>query len=261
MAKPSSWSANQAGVDPAWQWAWDDLVAALPLWEGSGTTVHEYIGNTDSTLQGGAAWETMTDGDGAVRFTATGEYVNVPIGVSPTTFTIIAVVEIVGTNLADETNIVTMSNDGGNSPSEYSGGLFIQTTGALRAYGYDGTQRFANGSTVLSTGTTYVLGITWNEAGGLKGWVDGVNDGTVATVDAHYTSWSSGPVLHLGGATSDTTSAPNHRIAAVSMWDVRLTDEQIEDIAADPWGMYTQAAGGGGGLQPFGLHQIMNGAR
>jgi len=187
----------------------------LPLGNGSALNLNDATANGNNFT--GTNTPTAAAGliDGAMGLlSASAQYATeaTPSLTNLTTETYLATVK--ATSLPNAYNAVLSKTNG----AEYSQ-LFVKSDGTLAIY-LDGTTGSSNydgtGSHTLSTGTFYRIGLTYDPAGGLIGYVGGASDGTgTAEGDLNSNSGS----LQVGNDSNTAGRNWNGSIGDVQVWD------------------------------------------
>lgn len=184
---------NVGGL-PYADWHFDDA---------SGTNAADSSGNGSTlVLSGSPAW-----GTGTLIFDGTDDRGQVLLNFSGPYGTLAARVKITAYP-ANQCMIAGFSNNGSDPTSEFSTVLGIDSSGHVVGYVYDGGAKRAVSSTAISLNTWTDIGVTFTDGGEIFPYVAGVQDGEPVPIGSQYNSWSSGPIIKVGGSTGGTgTSA------------------------------------------------------
>lgn len=177
------------------------LVAYYAFNDGSGVNATDSSGNSRTlALSGTPAWTTAGRLGGALILDGIDDRAqgNMPFA---TTSTLAAWVKFSAFPI-NQCLIFGYSQI--NEPSaEFSTVLGIDATGHVLAYCFDGgTKRLASAG-VISLGTWYHIAATFSNGVAQIVYINGVAQGSLA-IGTQYNSWSSGPVIKIGGSTGGT---------------------------------------------------------
>ena len=157
----------------------------------------------------------------ALRFDGVDDSVRLPLTNRPTAYTLEAWVkpEAIGAmSIAAATD--------GDPLTTYSRQLRLTAGGAFEHYLWDGTARTVTGTTVAQTGRWYHVCGTATNSGPMRLYVNGVEEGTAATIGTTSTARTN---VVLGGATGGGFGPFAGWIDEVRTWTVVRTPTEIQD--------------------------------
>ncbi len=197
--------------------------------EGSGTTAHDIANGLDLTLSGTPAW-------GSGYLTLDGSNDRGQSGTVPYqgTTTVLAKIRLLAYP-ANQALLLAFSQT--NEPSaEYSTIVGFGSSGHLIGYAYDGSTRKATSSSTLSLNTWYDIAVTFENLNGISLYINNSStaDGT-QVLGTQYNSWSSGPVIKVGGSTggsgtNDFNNFLHADIADLQVFDHILIGSEIQAV-------------------------------
>jgi len=217
------------------------LVGYWPLNDGSGLTVGDFGGNNKliGNISGNVAWTTGRVGP-ALKFTSgTGLSSSVRIATSSYVSSLSTIAQsftcwVNGTSFPNAYNTVVTTNGLAGDVNLYFA-ILVKSTGKLAMYltqtngtaiSYDGT-----GTNTLVAGTWYHLAMTFTTAIGLKGYLNGVQDGATATTGVNNKLGSLS--LQIGGYSPEYNDRGfNGKIDDVRLYNRALTAAEVNQLYA-----------------------------
>lgn len=135
--------------------------------------------------------------------------------------------EVIWLRPVDATPAATSALSGfqeSGDPGTHEKQLALLTNGHLRAYIYDGTTRFAEGTTVLSNDTWHLAGLTHDiGATTLRIFLDGVEEGSNGSASASFNYTA--PDFYAG--IRGSSDGFNGRLAWATCWSVQLAANEM----------------------------------
>lgn len=166
------------------------------------------------------------------------DYVVIANGHELTTFSQMAVITV--RSLAAIQMVSNVAETPGSTTFDRA--WYVETTGLVRWYWFDGAGRDLLGARALSVGQTYVLAAT-SRANDHAIYVNGVPDASTTTGGAAYTGYATPEITLLMGRDRDafqrTSSSTLH---AFCVWDRILSSAEIYSLGVDPWRLFTAAS-------------------
>jgi hypothetical protein len=164
----------------------NSFLAVYHLKDGTTLSVADSTGSNNGTNAGATATTGQIDGGGGF-VSASSQHISVPSGPNPAAITLSCWVN--ATTLPNTYNSTINQGASGTDRT----GIFVKSNGKLYCIAqssYDGT-----GSHTLSTGTSYLLHLTYdNSGGGLIGYVNAASDGTAGAIGALATLGLAGEI-------------------------------------------------------------------
>lgn len=192
---------------------WSNYLGVYHFGDGTTLSVTSATGTNNGTNQGATAATGQVRG-GASFVSASSQYIDLGTGINPTAITISAWVK--ATSFPAAYNSIVARNNTGNTQYCFwmvnSSGKMVAYVKASGSSSYDGS-----GSTTLSPGTWYHTLVSYDSNNGLKGFVNGVLDG------------SSG----ANGAIDTTTATTNigREVINTRLWNGVIDEVRIASVA------------------------------
>jgi hypothetical protein len=204
------------GDEPTGYWPLNEIAGAIaPDMSG--------YGNTGAVTDG--TWVSGINGQNALEFNGSTSEVEIPNATDPTSFTVSAWID---PSSVSGKNIFTLSD--ANGPTvDWSQELKITSSGELEAYVANATSgsETVTGTTALSAGTWYQVALTVSDGGQLRLYLDGVEQGTPASVG---TMWNQGDRYLVGSPAGSGIGAFDGSMQQVEVFDTQLTSSQVAGL-------------------------------
>ncbi len=206
------------------------ITARWPFFEGAGYIVTDIGGKNNGTIVAGTPW---TPGKFRNAPSLNGSSQWVDCGSS----TVLSPAAIGFSGWIKFTNLTpaysTMISRNAASSTYYQ--FFVKSTGKLAVYvkaaggnvSYDGTGAFT-----LVTGVWYHLSFSYDSVNGLKGYVNGVLDGSAA---ANGALSSIAANTYLGSDSAGATRVPTGQIDNCGLWKRSLMPSEVMRLYVDPF--------------------------
>jgi hypothetical protein len=229
--KPSQWSFDPRLVDARWRYLWDSIVLGLPLWEGGGDSVFDVSPyRKTGTLDSATGWSPTSRGI-ALDFPGTGDHYASWNTISFTsseqwsaeflyygrTIGELFGPPILGTAAVANTFLIR-----------------LESVSADRFYNSDGQYAEINCDTGLSQFYHYVV---TGDGANFAAWVDGEYKGQ----DSPSSGGTAFQFDRCGNAWSNDNYPPDGLLPLVIIYNRLLTNSEISNRAADPFGPFRPA--------------------
>lgn len=124
--------------------------------------------------------------------------------------------------------------------------MYIDTSGKLTGYLFDGAQKHAKDTVAVVAGLPYVLAAS-SGGSSIDVWKNGVNVGSTATSNGGYGYGGTAPGFTIGGYAGGTSDAflattGNTRFAMQLWWTRALTAAEHASLAVNPWQIFLTPA-------------------
>lgn len=177
----------------------------------------------NGTLGGAAAptWTVTSKSGKALNFNGSSSSVSITDNYNPTAYTISAWVRPTTTTSSAS---VFVKTDRNGPTASWSDQIRINSRGQFESYLWDGHQRVAASSTVVSANTWYYVAATVENGGLMHLYVNGVEDASPVSVG---NIWTGGTAELIGSNSGDHMGFFGGQIDEVKLYDTALTADQI----------------------------------
>jgi hypothetical protein len=230
-----------------------NLICALPLQDGTGTTAHDLSGlGYNATLTGGATWfndptlGTVLQLDGTSGFLTLASNLNAALLASLTGVTVSMWLKLRNNQptVATKTGLMTIqSYNTGTKASKWPAGGSV--TGEVNGLGYLSTFRDNTNTSVtgISLGATdksqwHLLTIASQAGGQWTAWLNGVQLTTVISANPIGATLTA----VMGQSPSDTNGGPYYLdgwVGDFRAYNLALITPQVQSLFNSPWNLYT----------------------
>ncbi len=157
-----------------------------------------------------------------INYDGTNDYVSFP-SPSFTAYTIESWVKFTGSPI--NKNVLVFTNSSGPGTS-WSHQIRTNSSGRFEHYTYDGAENTVQGNTAISQNKWYHVCITGQNNGTAKLFVNGIEEGTPASVG---TLWTPGTEFRIGVSTGGGAGLLAGQVDEVRVWNTVLTPAQIRE--------------------------------
>lgn len=214
------------------------IVGSLTFSENGGSSTFDSSGNLNTgILTGGPTWTKDLLGS-SLSFDGSSTYVDMGTGSSlnPLAMSFVALVKF---NALANAYTAVVSKNSGLAPNFQ---LFVKSNGKLACYlgaaggvSYDGTGVFT-----LVTGKWYQLTMAYDKETGLKGYVNGVLDGTAA---ANGNLASNSGATQIGKDSVTAGRILNGLVSQVLIYNRAISRYELKQLYTDPFQVYRKPKG------------------
>ncbi len=209
------------------------------LKETSGTALGDSTSNGITATKFSAVLPTTTAAgkiNGAQAFNGSSAYYTVSDALDPIAFTISAWIKA---STTPATQNIFARSDGSGPTNAWSHQIRITSGNKLEAYTYDGANKTVTGSTSLTANNWYYVTAVASNSGSLKLYVNGVEEGTPASIN---TLWTGGDRYYVGSNSSGFNYFPGIIDEVRMSTTTRTSDWILAEYKTENGQMNTYAA-------------------